>query len=352
MMFDTKIRIVFSLVCLCLALTVGAYDYDPNDFAIEVIDYDEGTGADIDWIDGTAFDDPCTALGRPTIDTTGDNWNIPVPVNVPLVIVYSAFRSFEVVTVGHGGQLILKFNHPVRDDVQNPYGIDFIVFGNAQQNCGQYWTNGNPEDFVVTGSSLIAEAGFVSVSQDGVSWYRYDNSPYADTFAPTLGRVYDPNNPDTSIGQWNLWWAEPTEPVLPLDPSLTVADMVGMTVAEAAQVYGHSAGGGGFDLAESGMDWIEYVRIEGNEEVTPEIDAVADVACCGDYKHPFPVGDINTDCKVGYEDLASLCQYWLAEISGPNDPAKTADVYEDDIVNLQDWALIAENWQECSWQCQ
>ncbi|MHC4737525.1 MAG: dockerin type I domain-containing protein [Planctomycetota bacterium] len=334
-MSKTIAKIVFSLLCLSLAVAAKAYDYDPNDFAIEVIDYNEGTGADIDWIDGTAFDNPGNALGRPTIDTTGDNWNIPVPVNVPLVIV-----------------LILKFNHPVRDDEQNEYGIDFIVFGNAQQNCGRYWTNGNPEDFVVDGSSLIAEAGLVSVSQDGVNWYRYDNGPYADTFAPTLGRVYDPNNPDTSIGQWNYWWGGPTEPTLPLDPMLTAVDLAGMTVAETAQAYGCSAGGGGFDLAESGMDWIEYVRIEGNENVTPEIDAVADVACCGDYKHPFPIGDINSDCRVDYGDLTLLCQYWLIEISGPQDPAKAADVYEDNIVNFQDLSLISENWLQCSFQCQ
>jgi len=345
-------QIVFFMVCLCLAGVTSAYEYDPNDFAIEVIDYNEGTGADIDWIDGKAFDNPQNALGRPTIDTTGDNWNIPVPVNVPLVIVYPAFRSFEVVTVGHGGQLILKFNHPVCDDEQNKYGIDFIVFGNAQQNCGRYWTNGDPEDFLVDGSSLIAEAGVVSVSQDGLNWYRYDNGPYADTFAPTLGRVYDPNNPDTSIGLWNLWWGWPTDPTLPLDPALTAADMAGMTVAGTAQAYGCSAGGGGFDLAEPGMDWIEYVRIEGNEDVTPEIDAVADVACCGDYKHPSPVGDIDTDCKVGYEDLALLCQYWLVEITGPQDPAKDADVYEDNIINFRDLSLVSENWLECTFQCQ
>jgi len=351
-MSKTIAQIGFSLLCLCLAAAASTYDYDPNDFAIEVIDYNEGTGADVDWIDGKAFDNPENALGRPTIDTTGDNWNIPVPVNVPLVIVYPAFRSFEVVTVGHGGQLILKFNQPVRDDEQNKYGIDFIVFGNAQQNCGRYWTNGNPEYFVVDGSSLIAEAGVVSVSQDGVNWYRYDNGPYADTFAPTLGRVYDPNNPDTSIGQWNLWWGGPTDPTLPLDPTLTAAQIAGMTVAGAAQTYGCSAGGGGFDLAESGMDWIEYIRIEGNENVTPEIDAVADVVCCGDYKHPFPIGDIDTDCRVGYEDLALLCQYWLVEISGPQDPAKAADVYEDNIINFQDLSLVSRNWLKCVFQCQ
>lgn len=352
MMLGTRTQIAFFVACLSFTAVANAYDYDPNDFATEVVDYNEGTGADPDWIDGTDFNDPHNALGRPTIDTTGDNWNIPVATNVPVVIVYPPFRSFELVTIGNGGELIVKFNHPVEDDENNPYGIDFIVFGNAQQNVGEYWNNGDPEDFVITGSGLIAEPAVVSVSRDGVNWYRYDDGPYADTFAPTMGRVYDPNNPDMSIGDWNHWWAEPTNPTLPLDPSLTPADFVGMTVAEVAQVYDRSAGGGGFDLTESGMDWIQYVRVEGNEIVTPEVDAVADVSCCGDYKHPFPIGDLNTDCRTGYEDLSLLSYYWLAEISDPNDPAGIADIYEDDIVNFCDWALIADNWLQCTWECE
>jgi len=337
-----KISLVFGLVVLGFAPVAWTYDYDPNDFAAEVVEYNEGTGACPDWIDGTTFNDPNSALGRPTIDTTGDNWNIGVAVNVPVVSVYSPFRSFELVTVGHGGHLTVRFNHPVADDENNPYGIDFIVFGNAQQNIGRYWTNGDPEDFVINSSSLIAEPGVVSVSRDGESWYRYDDGPYADSFAPTFGRVYDTNAPDISIGEWNLWWGEPTNPTVPLDPLLTAESLVGMTVAEVAQVYGCCAGGKGFDLSESGMDWIQYVRIEGNNDVTPEVDAVADVGCCGDYKHPFPVGDIDKDCRVDYQDLALFCRYWLVEISEPNEAAKCADVYEDDIVNFHDWSLICE----------
>ncbi len=346
-----KISSVFGVVVLCFAAAGWAYDYEANDFAVEVVEYNEGTGVGLDWIDGTAFNDPNTALGRPTIDTTGDNWNIQVGTDVPVVCVYPPFRSFEVVTVGHGGQLIVKFNHRVADDENNLYGIDFIVFGNAQLDAGHSWANGDPSDFVINSSSLIAEASVVSVSQDGVNWYRYDNGPYADTFAPTLGRVYDPNNPDSSIGEWNLWWGQPTNPTLPLEPSVTADSLAALTVAKAAQVYGQSAGGGGFDLAESGMGWIRYVRVEGNDDVTPEVDAVADVGCCGDYKRAFPLGDINKDCRVGLDDLGLFCQYWAVQISEPNDPARCADIYEDDIVNFQDWSLMAGSWLQCTWQC-
>ncbi|MHC4122014.1 MAG: hypothetical protein ACYSSI_00440 [Planctomycetota bacterium] len=351
-MFTKAAMTILLLLCLHFGPAVYAYEYDPNDFAIEVITYIEGLSADTDWIDGTRFNNPYNALGRPTVDTTGDIWNIPVALNVPVVSVYSAFRSFEVVTVGDGGELILKFNHPVEDDENNPYGIDLIIFGNAQQEAMQYWLNGDPNLFMIQSSDMIEEPGVVSVSQDGLNWYRYTNGLYADTFAPTFGRIYDPNNPDKSIGSWNDFWAEPTNPTVPVDPLLTSGDTAGMTVAEMSQIYGSSAGGTGFDLDESSMDWILYVRIEGNESVTPEIDAVADVSCCGDYKHPSPLGDITFDCSVDYEDIEMLSYYWLAEITVPDDPAIQADIYEDDVIDFKDWALLVSTWRRCTWQCQ
>ncbi|MCX8107744.1 MAG: hypothetical protein N3G20_02960, partial [Verrucomicrobiae bacterium] len=36
-----------------------------------------------------------------------------------------------VTTFGDGAYAIIKFGRPVRDDPAHPYGVDFIVFGNA-----------------------------------------------------------------------------------------------------------------------------------------------------------------------------------------------------------------------------
>lgn len=343
--------VLFSVLVPGISL---AYDYDPDDFAVEVVYYDPGTGVGLDYLTGIPFDDPNNALGEPTVDTTGENWKIPVSETVPVVSVYPAFRSFELVTVGNGGQLILKFSRPVADDQNNPYGIDLIIFGNAQLNVGEYWTNEDPADFSITGSGLIAEAGVVSVSQDGVSWYTFDpnSGPFADTFAPTLGRVYDPNNYDGTIGAWNQWWGKPTNPTLPLDPNITPSDMVGLSVAQAAQFYGESAGGTGFDISELGLDWIEYVKIDGNDYVTPEIDAVSDVAACGDYKHPLPEGDLNLDCRVDIVDVRLLGENWLRSCDGGETPEDIGDISGDCKVNLADLAMINNSWLECSWDCQ
>ena len=343
---------VFVGLWICLGAGVWAWGYGASDFAAEVVYYDAGSGGDKDWLDGRNFDDANNALGRPTVDTTGDNLNIAVGETVPVVAVYPAFRSFEVVTVGKGGQLILKFDHRVADDENNRYGVDFIVFGNAQTFGMRFWANRDPEAFVVTGDRMISESAAVSVSQDGENWYRYEDGPWADDFAPTLGRVYDPDNTDETIGDWNMWWAEATDPTVPLDPALGIEDIAGLTVAEAAQLYGRSAGGTGFDIAESGLEWIQYVRIEGNETVTPEVDAISDAACCGDYMHPMPQGDINGDCRVDHHDVRLISDYWLVRTDAAEDQAKAADLYEDDIVNGFDWSVVAAGWGQCSWECE
>ena len=256
----------------------------PSDFATEVISYTQGTGVPVDSLNMQPINDPNQAVGAPTVDTTGDGWDIPLGDPVPVVTVYPAFRSFELVSVGNDGELILKFDHPVTDDPDNLYGVDLIVFGNAQQliGGGGAWHNGNPNDTSVT-SGILVEPGIVSVAQDpNGPWYTFSDGPSADDFAPTLGRLYvdDPNDADPNLGTWNLWWGDPTDPTKPLDPNLTAADFSGMTVAEMAVAYQGSAGGTGFDIGELGLSWIQYVRIEDvdGSSATTEIDAVADAA--------------------------------------------------------------------------
>ena len=64
------------------------------------------------------------------------------------------------------------------------------------------------------------------------------------------------------------------------------------------------------------------------------------------------MGDLNKDCRVGYEDFDVMILYWTTEISGPDDPAVIADLNGDGIVNFDDWLLMADNWLECTWQCE
>jgi hypothetical protein len=273
-----------------LLITAAAAAASP--FAVEVVDYAPGavpTG-DFDWITGDLFTNAATALGPPTADTTDDDgedaWAV-VPVR-------GAWRAHEVVTIGPGGSLTLRFDQPVEDDANNLYGIDLIVFGNTFQQLGsdRFWTNGNPTAETVQSTSINAEGGTVSVSQDGTNWHAFASGT-ADAFAPTLGRVFDTNHPAAALGPSNRWWGEPADPTRPLDPALEPTDFEGWTVAELARRYRGSAGGAGFDLAElplpatstNGAKWIRYVRIANPPEsvTAPEIDAVADAAPASAY---------------------------------------------------------------------
>jgi hypothetical protein len=68
-------------VALILLGCAAAADYDANDFAAEVVSYTEGAGVGFDPIDFEFYNQPATALGRPTLETTGD---MDIGPNVPM----------------------------------------------------------------------------------------------------------------------------------------------------------------------------------------------------------------------------------------------------------------------------
>jgi len=258
-----------------------------SEYATRVVAYVPGSGIGLDTIDFAPFDNPLNALGRPTVDTTGEGIFIPETNPVPVVAVSPPFRAFELVSIGGGGHLTLAFDHPVLDEPDNPYGIDAIVYGNAFFNIegGGSWMNGNPSNTTITGV-VESEPGLISVSQDGLQWFPLSGGPFADTFAPTLGRKFTPDEPASIPGMTNEWWGLETDPTFPIDPSLDAADIAGRTVAEAARLFGTSAGGTGFDIGslalpvhpDEGVKWFQYIRIERDGLFNPEIDAVSDVA--------------------------------------------------------------------------
>ncbi len=73
----------------------------------------------------------------------------------------------RMVTLGSfGGSIVYKFDTPVMNSDQNPYGVDFIVFGNVQKSTsGESYASG-------------MEPAAVMVSQDGSTWYELAGSDY------------------------------------------------------------------------------------------------------------------------------------------------------------------------------
>ena len=222
----------------------------------------------------------------------------------------------------------IKFDHDVIDDPMNPYGIDFIVFGNdfgtLRSQAGVSLTS-NPALVEFSGNGNHEDA-LVMVSQDGETWYAYEDGPYADAPMPTLGHEYAPTCPNKTLFSGNEWWGDATQATRPLPPSLSIKNLEGLTLAEVCARYNGSAGGMGYDLSgldlprnKDGRKWIRYVRIEAlygykyDEDgewdgdfgySAPEIDAVADVA---------PVSAYEKWVEEHYTDWATA---WQTNVTG------------------------------------
>jgi len=213
---------------------------------------------------------------------------------------------------GQGGVLALRFNTPVADDPDNPFGLDCIVYSNA------FWTGGNPQ-------VKFQEPAIIEISEDvngnGIPddpWYLIPGSrafpyvPFPEVMEPTgqsnsetdpyllAGNIRNPNLFDADPGndneEYNWGYCEMTPSVTPyLDNYVRPDDphIVGLTP--------RSGGGDAFDIAwavdadgnPAGLTRFHFIRITSFISrnfgalgtASPEIDAAADVA-----------PNIDTDC--------------------------------------------------------
>ncbi|MGH7787040.1 MAG: dockerin type I domain-containing protein [Candidatus Binatia bacterium] len=127
--------------------------------------------------------------------------------------------SLDVLALGIGGSLVLRFDQPVICD--GP-GVDFTVFENA-------FHSGSPS------GPIFTEFVYVAVSQNGVDFTVFPFDPI--TKAGLAGQTPVFSHPDNDIS--------------PLDPAVS--------------------GGDSFDLTDVGLAWAAYVRI------TDVDGAIADV---------------------------------------------------------------------------
>lgn len=243
-----NLRTATSTLCMALAVATVSRAVDP--WADAVVEYDPGSA--------TSFTDASTALGMPTRFTSPAS-----PYGGPVTPFNSPFGMDELVTIGEGGSLTVRFDEPVTDDPDNPFGIDLLIFGNSFLGLSTF-----PADETTTASGAFSEGGAVWVSADGIDFVEIIGVE-ADGQFPTLGYT-DISTPFPSSA------AVPTDFTRPVDPS---ADLVGLTTSEIVARYDRSGGGVGIDLGAVGLSAISYVRITNPEGsgVSPEIDAFADV---------------------------------------------------------------------------
>jgi len=242
----------------------AAYAYDPNDFAVEVV---SATGP----FGGAPYDSAAAVLGRPTLKFNSAFTSATDIRRAKLIEAsFNVGPSGEklMTTLPAGSQITVRMGRPVVNDPQNPFGIDFIVFGNA------FYSGGSPSDATNLNTTILgpafAEEVKVSVSPNGTDWFRYDSGPFGDGVFPTNSYHW---NTDAAA-----WTDVESDPTLPVNPALA-SQIAGKTASFVLDnIYAGSAGGTGFDLAASGFSSIQYIRVEGLEDFDGgEIDAFADV---------------------------------------------------------------------------
>ena len=239
-------------VCFTLALAGGFVlpTLTYAQFANSVYDYTEGYGVT------AGYNDPTAALGAPSTETMD-----PVYGNSPVDPFDAPYLSSQIVGVGTGGTLTLQFNTPIQNNPNNPYGLDFIIFGHAG------FTEDSSTGTAVDGSLYTGGTSDVrvSVSADGSTFY---------TLNPALAPQVDGLFPTDGSGN----------PFLPVNPALTAADFAGQDLAGIRALYHGSAGGAGFSLAWAidsngqsvSLPSVNYVRLTVLSDGTPAyIDAIS-----------------------------------------------------------------------------
>ena len=216
-------------------------------YADSVVGYSPGSG-----VTGS-FLNPSAALGGPSrTNPFGESVD---PFNPP-------YGTNQIVSIGTNGFLTLQFDRPILNDPANPFGLDFIVFGNA----GFTITNGDFTGGGITDGSLFSHntgSTRVSVSLDNVTYYTLD---------PLLALTVDGLFPTDTTGNFQR----------AVDPALRTADFSGRSLSGIRALYNGSGGGTGFDLAwaqdTSGHSVVlpsaSFVRIEVLSGKS-EIDAIA-----------------------------------------------------------------------------
>ena len=134
--------------------------------------------------------------------------------------------SFDVLSLGCGGSIILEFSSPL---IANGPGPDFIIFENA----------------FIMGTQTWAEPAQVSVSLDGKRWYSFPCAPDKTGW------------PYPQCAGVNPVYSNPNNKKKPNDPK--------------------AAGGDAFDLEKLGLSYVRFIKIEDKTNLMPN----SQMACSG-----------------------------------------------------------------------
>ena len=245
------------IILLGLAALPGASETRATQFAAEVVSYKSGVGFATDWSTGAGYTNKDAIVGPPARETPG-KWGGPItPFSPPYLL-------GQILSIGEGGEVTLKFGKPIRDESINPFGLDFLVFGGA----GFTITNGDFGGGGITDGTLFGQDDGetrVSVSADGDAWFVLD---------PKRAPAFDAYHPTDGSGDFGL----------PVNPALDKGDFAAGGLAKFTELYDGSGGGTGYDLGWAvdaagkpvALAQVRFVRLEVLSGKA-EIDAVSDV---------------------------------------------------------------------------
>lgn len=201
-----------------------------------VVSYDPGTGY------VPEYTRPEVVLGEPgRVNPFGEFVD---PFNPP-------YGTNQVLSVGAGGSLVIQLHKPILNHPRNIDGLDFTIFGNSgfivtnEFDLTTYDWIGTP----ATDGTLFGESTGetrVSVSFNGRRFYTLHPAvaPRVDAFPPTDG-----------AGDFHI----------PVDPTLTADNFVGVTLDDIRDLYAGSGGGASFDIswavdARGRRVWLPMIR--------------------------------------------------------------------------------------------
>src|SRR6266542_3348091 len=160
-----------------MTLSVASLTVRAASFADAVVGYDPGS------LSGStmSFTNAAAAVGEPSRVTPGPFGGPVDPFNPP-------YLDTQLVAVGPGGSVAVRFNSPILNNPSNPYGLDFMIYGNS----GFVITNGDFSGGGITDGSLFGNnpgSTRVSVSADNISYFTLNPSraPVVDGLYPTDG---------------------------------------------------------------------------------------------------------------------------------------------------------------------
>ena len=248
--------------------TYVTYVPNTNDFAFQIL---STNGVD----SYLPYNDPMAVLGAPALDFV-DNMDGPEVVTGRVSIINPPYNvtpsgSNILVEVEDGGEITVQMGRKIYADKHHPYGVDFVVYGYAffgSLSTGSGIIGNGTDLSAVTfhNSSFWGHPAVVSVSQDNTNWFTFTN---VQELFPDEAYRWDDTNAS--------WTEEEMNPTKPLNPYLYTNNFAGQTVAGVLDQFTGASGGSGYSLAQVGLPWIQYVRIQPASGTYVVLDAIAAV---------------------------------------------------------------------------